>query len=254
MANPHNPFDQTIWDPSGEHAIEDPFHGPSAIHQLLNIPAMPNGNGRYHQPGSYYVNGTPYLDSEGRPVFVFGMHSISSFMSGNDELREWLDTFHQGGESALLELETKRQQERLETNGFAHCFKPTDVCPGGKQLQDCTEGNEAFEGAAQWRDKNTQEKPGEGEINSNLSWLGKKCGSCALSCEVSVKAFDGIPTETRVTYYRPNPDLQTYTIEVAEDFGSSVTNQQLADAYTAAQQLYGKTAELETHNSPKPIQ
>ena len=59
---PHNPYDQTIWDPANtEHAIEDPFHGPEAVAGLLSIPPYRNSDGSFYVFGASYVCGTNTL-------------------------------------------------------------------------------------------------------------------------------------------------------------------------------------------------
>lgn len=75
MTTPEDPFDKTVWDPKDrEHAIEDPFHGPSAVFDVLQTPPMPLGvsSGLYYQPGGYYVCGTPYSDALNQPVHIIG--------------------------------------------------------------------------------------------------------------------------------------------------------------------------------------
>ena len=208
----HNPWDETIWDPfNPEQAIEDPMHGPSAIHDMLQTPAMPRGDGTYYQPGAFYTHGTAYLDSQDRPVFRIGSSAITAMREGFD-LQEWLTAHREGGNDALTELEASRQQARLDETGFAHCFKPSDVCPGGKRLEDCDTGSAAYDAAQEWVAKNDQEKPGDGERSTVLAWAGGKCAECSVSCELAVKTVDGIAEETRVTYYRPDPDVRVFEL------------------------------------------
>ncbi len=208
----HNPWDQTIWDPiNPEQAIEDPMHGPSAIHDMLQTPAMPLGDGTYYQPGAYYTHGTAYVDSRDRPVFRIGGSTMVGMREGF-ELHEWLEANHEG-EEALTALEARRQQARLEKTGFAHCYKISDVCPGGKRLEDCHTGRSAFDTVQEWSEQNSQEKPGEGTISNVIAWAGSKCVGCSVSCEVAVKTVDGQTEETRVSFYKPGPNIQTIQID-----------------------------------------
>jgi hypothetical protein len=208
----HNPWDQTIWDPiNPEHAIEDPMHGPSAVHSLLQNPAMPRGDGTYYQTGAFYAHGTPYLDSQDRPVFQIGSTHMASMTEGI-ELQEWLTTYREGGDNALTELEATRQQSRLEETGFAHCFKPSDVCPGGKRLNNCKTGSAAYDTAQEWVEN--QEKPGEGTLSNVLAWAGAKCAECSVSCEVAIKTIDGKPDETRVSFYEPDPNIPVIFLDM----------------------------------------
>ena len=213
--NNHNPWDQTIWDPlHPEQAIEDPFHGPSAIHGMLQTPAMPLGEGTYYQTGAYYTQGTAYVDSQDRPVFQIDSASIAGMREGVD-LQEWITAYREGGD-ALTELEAGRQRRRLEETGFAHCFKPSDVCPGGKRLEDCETGSTAYDAAQDWATKNDQEKPDDGTLSNVLAWAGGKCAECSVSCEVAVKTINGKPQETRVSFYRPDPSIPTMRIDLNE--------------------------------------
>lgn len=203
----HNPLDQTIWDPlHPEQAIEDPMHGPSAVHDMLQIPAMPRGDGTYYQPGAFYTHGTAYLDSQDRPVFRIG-GSVLTGMRVCFDLQEWVTARREGGNDALTELEASRQQARLNETGFAHCFKPSDVCPGGKQLENCDIGSAAYVAAQVWAENNNEEKPGSGTLSNLLAWAGGKCAGCSVSCEVAVKTVDGKAKETRVSFYKPNPNI-----------------------------------------------
>jgi hypothetical protein len=209
----HNPWDKTIWDPiDPEQAIEDPIHGPSKVRDMLQTPAMPMGDGTYYQPGAFYTNGTGYVDSQGRPVLRIG----GSFMAGMREalrLQKWVEAHHEG-EEALTTLEAKWQQECLEKTGFAHCYKLTDGCPGGKKLENCDTGNNAFTTAQEWAANNTEEKPNEGTMSTVLAWAGGMCAECAVSCGVAVKTHDGEPRETRVSFYKPAPDIPTIELRL----------------------------------------
>jgi|AntRauTorckE6833_2_1112554.scaffolds.fasta_scaffold39528_2 hypothetical protein len=209
----HNPWDQTIWDPiNPEHAIEDPMHGPSAVHQMLQTPAMPRGDGTYYQPGAYYTHGTAYVDSQDRPVFPVGGSTMAGMREGFD-LQEWLEAHSEGGE-ALTTLEAKRQQTRLEKTGFAHCYNTSDVCPGGKKLEDCETGYTAYQAGQEWAAKNDQEKPGDGILSNVLAWAGSKCVECSVSCEVAVKTVDDESQETRVSFYKPDSNVPTIQIKL----------------------------------------
>lgn len=209
----HNPWDETIWDPiDPEQAIEDPMHGPSAVHNMLQTPAMPLGDGTYYQPGAFYIHGTGYVDSQDRPIFRIGGSTMAGMREAFD-LQEWAEANYEG-EEALTALEAKRQQKRLEKNGFAHCYKPTDVCPGGKKLEDCYMGNKAFTAAQEWAAKSDQEKPGDGTLSNILAWAGGKCVECSVSCEVAVKTLNGKPQETRVSFYKPDPNIPTIKLDL----------------------------------------
>lgn len=209
----HNPWDQTIWDPKNpEQAIEDRMHGPSAVLAMLQIPAMPRGDGTYYQPGAFYTHGTGYVDSHDRPVYPIGGSTMAGMREGFD-LQEWLKAHREGGD-ALTELEARRQQKRLEETGFAHTYKPSDVCPGGKKIEDCETGNAAYQTGQEWA-SNANEKPGEGTISNVIALAGGKCLGCFVSCEVAVKTIDGKPQETRVSFYKPDPNIQTINLDIS---------------------------------------
>lgn len=209
----HNHWDKTIWDPvNPEHAIEDPMHGPSAVHDMLQTPPMPIGDGTYYQPGAFYTQGTSFVDSHDKPIFKIGKIGMDGLRSAL-ELQEWVAAYDEG-EEALIALEASRQQERLKETGFAHCFKLSDVCPGGKRLGDCAIGNTAYQAAQDWAVKNEAEKPGEGVVSNVLVSEGRKCESCSVACEVSVKTQDGKPTESRVTFYKPDTDVRVVPAEL----------------------------------------
>lgn len=210
-----NPWDRTIWDPADrEHAIEDPLHGPSAVHDMLQTPAMPRGDGTYYQPGAFYTHGTAYHDSQNRPVVRIGSSSLAA-MRERADLQEWLTVYREGGETALTELEATRQQKRLQETGFAHCFKPSDVCPGGKRIENCDTGSAGYEAAQQWAAKQDQERSDAGTFSNVLAWAGGKCLECSVSCQVAVKTVDGRPQETRVSFYKyePDPNMTVITLE-----------------------------------------
>lgn len=209
----HNPWDETIWDPANpEQAIEDPMHGPSAVHDMLQIPAMPLGDGTYYQPGAFYTHGTAYEDSQGRPVLRMGRASMAVMREALN-LQEWVEA-HRQGKEALTALEAERQTARLHETGVAYCFRITDVCPGGKRLEDCEIGSAAYNAAQEWAARNDQEKPGEGTMSNVLAWAGGRCTECAVICEVAVKTQDGVPQETRVSFCKPDPDIPTIRIDL----------------------------------------
>jgi hypothetical protein len=211
--NESNPWDRTVWDPvHPEHAIEDPMHGPSAVHGMLRTPAMPRGDGTYYQPGAFYTHGTAYLDSKDRPVFRMGGSGGSGMREARD-LQEWLDACREG-EDALTALEAGRQRRRMEKTGLASCFKLSDVCPGGKRLEDCETGSVAYGAAQEWATNNDTEKPGEGTRSNVLAWAGGKCVGCVVSCEVAVKTIDGKPEENRVTFYKADPTIPVLRIDL----------------------------------------
>lgn len=210
----HNPWDQTVWDPiDPEQAIEDPMHGPSAVHDMLQTPAMPRGDGTYYQPGAFYTHGTGYVDSQDRPVFVIGSSTMAGMREGF-ELQEWLKASQEGDE-ALIALEATRQRARLEETGIANTYKSSDVCPGGKKLEDCDTGIAAYQAGQEWADKNSQEKPGDGTISNVIGWAGGKCVGCSVSCEVAVKTIDGQAQETRVSFYKPDPNVRTIHLDLS---------------------------------------
>lgn len=98
MSAEDNPFDKTIWDPEDpEQAIEDPFHGPTAVHELLKIPPMKLADGSYHVFGGYYLCGTNSFDAEGRPFIKFkaGVSTAEMFREAT-ELGQWADAFRKG--------------------------------------------------------------------------------------------------------------------------------------------------------------
>ena len=204
MSTPEDPFDQTVWEPHGEHAVEDPLHGPSAVHAMLAVPSMPLGDGRYYQSGGFYAVGTPYFDALGAPLYqVGGVRPASAIIRESLQVDEWVTTA-QEGEEALTALEARRQQERLEKNGVAHAFKPSDVCGGGKRLDSCDTASAMITDAHAYAERVTEEQPGTGRGWTVPAWLGRTCTECALSCEVTLQTKDGIPTGiTRFSNTRP---------------------------------------------------
>jgi hypothetical protein len=211
--NEYNKWDRTIWDPiNPEQAIEDTMHGPSAVYDMLQKPAMPFGDGTYYQPGALYAQGTAYLDSQGRPVY----HPSSTAAQRRESLAitEWYDAYQQG-EETLVALEAARQQDRLRQHGIAHTFKPSDVCPGGSRLADCETGNTAYQAGQEWAAQQDTEKPQEGSISNVIGWAGSACTRCSVSCQVAVTTDHGIPQETRVSFYRPDPTMQTIRLDIS---------------------------------------
>lgn len=206
MSDPENPFDTSIPDPfDPEQVIEDPMHGPSAVHSLLEIPEMPLGDGTYYQPGGFYALGTPYFDANGQPIYRIGSaRSTSALMRETYNLQEWRET-SQLGEEFLIVLEGQRQRQRMDKTGVAHAFKPTDVCGGGKRLSECETAKpmiqEAKEIAANPDQPST---PNEGRMWNVPLTLSRTCGSCALNCQVAYQTNDGTPTGiTRFTTANP---------------------------------------------------
>ncbi|HUC89379.1 MAG TPA: hypothetical protein VMR45_01120 [Patescibacteria group bacterium] len=214
--NAENPFDNT---PDGKHAIEDPMHGPTAVHNMLQTPPMPLGNGNYYQPGAYYVSGTNYFDANDQPIWMIGMcgSSITRLRRTILELAEWAEASHQGQE-ALTALEASRQRGRLERTGVAYSFKPSDVCAGGQQISDCEAASSMMQ-AAQEHAGNANaytERPDEGIMWNTLAWLGRTCAQCSLNCEVAVQTDGGKPTGiTRIANSRPiSEDIVTVRLDI----------------------------------------
>lgn len=206
MSGIENPFDNTIPDPfDPEQAIEDPLHGPSAVHSMLEVPEMPLGDGTYYQPGGFYAVGTLYFDANGQPVYRIGSaRSMAAMMREMRDVEEWRET-NQLGEDALTALEARRQQARLDRNGVAHAFKPSDVCGGGKRLDECEAASSMMEAAKEAAgNAPSRETPGEGRVWNTLVRLGQTCASCSLDCEVAYETRDGQPTGiTRFSTTRP---------------------------------------------------
>lgn len=200
-----NPFDRTIWDPvDPEYAIEDPLHGPSAVEDLLAIPPMPLGDGTYYQPGGLYTFGTVYVDAKDQPVHRIGSaRGMSDIRQEMRDLEEWRATSRLG-EDALAALEAQRQRIRLESHGVAHAYKPSDICGGGKRLDQCDTASSMVQAAQKFANTQRAPAPGEGRMWNTLAWLGRSCASCSLSCAVAYETYDGKPTGvTRVSNSRP---------------------------------------------------
>lgn len=234
MSEYHNPFDKTIWEPDGESAIEDPFHGPSAIFNMLQIPPMPLGNGVYYQSGMSYLEGTPYIDAKGRPVFYIHATPSMSVMREINRHMEWIKACSEG-ESAVLALEGGRQQQRIKEKRSAHCYREDDICPGSKRLTDCDTGVEVYRQGEQWAEKaerNEQNSPGEGKVLNTLAFATRKCGQCALACEVGVITDDGKVDGVRVSFYKP-PTLDPNTISITIDSQSLRNSPSGGDAVEA---------------------
>ena len=213
MSNPENPFDHSLWDPiSPEHAIEDPFHGPSAVFDMLQNSPIPLGDGTYYQEGLWPSN--PYFDSLGRPVLKYKVMSADEAHQQTALITEWIETREESGNEALLVLEGHRQNERMTKTGFAHCFKATDVCPGNNKLEDCSVGRKAYDEAQKWGADKSNKMSENGTFTNVLAWAGGKCVGCAVSCEVSVKTVDGNADETRVTFYIPDPSIPVIHINL----------------------------------------
>jgi hypothetical protein len=195
MAGEKNPFDETVWDPTNpEQAIEDPMHGPSATFDLLQIPAMPYGNGIYHQFGGYYAFSTTRVNANGQPLLIINLgKNYAEIEREIDMQSEWIRTFHQDGDAGLARIEAERQQQRLEKKGYTLAFKDTDVCGGGERLGDCDTATEMRTSAQEYANKQYTKRPGEGQITHELSWLSRKCGACALNCSIGIQTNNGSP-------------------------------------------------------------
>jgi len=201
MPSEKNPWNLTV--PGGS---EDPLHGPAAVNRALAIPPMPDGNGRYYQPGAFYERGTPWMDANDEPIhviFIGAAQSTSAVMRQTRDLSEWIGAAH-AGEDALTALEARRQQERLARNGVAYAFKDSDVCAGGKRIDGCETAGSMMASAREAAPRMTRQHPGEGEVWNMLAWIGGNCGACALNCSVDVQTKDGEPTGiVRFTNARP---------------------------------------------------
>lgn len=221
MNLPENPFDKTVWDPiDSEQAAEDPLHGPSATFDMLSVPAMPLGTseGLYWQPGGFYALGTVYFDALDKPVYRIGRaRSTSAVTREMLALSEWVETSRQGA-TALTVLEAQRQRARLERNGVAYSFKPSDVCAGGRRLDDCQTVQSMMDAAGEYADSTMQDKKqGEGTIWNVLAWLGKTCSACSLNCQVAVQTRDGAPTGiTRLSNTKPLLDIPVIRLDAAK--------------------------------------
>ena len=193
------------------------MHGPSATFDLLQIPAMPYGDGTYHQPGGYYMFNTNVVDANGQPIFEISSPMLGTARFGRQvrSQMEWLETFHQDGDAGLARLEAERQQQRLEKNGYTLAFKDTDVCGGGERLGDCNTAIEMKSAAQEYTDKQDMERPSEGRVMSELAWLGRECGKCALACSVAVQTYDGRPTGI-TRFSNTKPIEADFTIEVKD--------------------------------------
>lgn len=148
MSSPENHYDNTLWDPvNPEHAIEDPFHGPSVVFDALQNTPIPLGDGSYYQEGLWPSN--PYFDSLGRPILRNISVTTELARQQTDLIEEWIVARHEGGDEALVALEGGWQNERMAKTGLAHCFKTTDVCPGSNKLEDCSVGSKAYDAMLQ---------------------------------------------------------------------------------------------------------
>lgn len=116
MGKENDPFDKTIWDPEDpEQAIEDPFHGPTAIHELLKIPPMKLPDGTYHVFGGYYLCGTNSFDAKGRPFIKF-KSAASGFNMFREaqEMQQWVEAFHKGELPSREEMDLPEFQYHLQ--------------------------------------------------------------------------------------------------------------------------------------------
>lgn len=197
MVVPENPFDTTIPDPfEPEHAIEDAMHGPSAAHAMLETPEMPDGAGTYYRPGLGPF-GPDHFDAQGQPLpQVIGRASdTSADIQETLSWAEWTEAYRNGGEPMLTILEGERQQARLAKTGEAHSFKPSDVCGGGKSLDECETAIDMVQGAQQYVSSVERHRvPSDGKMWNKLEWLGRTCVGCSLNCEVAYQIDDGGPT------------------------------------------------------------
>lgn len=223
MSAHENPFDHTVWDPfNPEQAIEDPMHGPSAVADLLAAPPMPLGDsqGTYCQPGGFYAVGTLYFNSKGQPVYRVGSaRGTPIVMQEIHDLAEWREASCLG-EDALTSLEARRQQDRLDRTGVAYAFKPSDVCGGGKRLDECETAAAMMQAAeASAGNVERREMPGEGKVWNTLAWLGRSCTTCSLQCAVAYETHDGEPTGTaRFSNTRPwELDFPVVRIDFSEE-------------------------------------
>jgi hypothetical protein len=216
-------LDNTIWETGGEHAIEDPFHGPSAVLSMLETPPMPLGNGTYYQPGTSGLIGTNLFDANGLPLHNdIRIQSTSQRIRFTLELLEWVKASQQG-EVELSLLEGTRQQNRLRDHGVSFAFKSTDTCGGGSPLDECVTAVPMVAAAQEHAAKltavdNGQSEERAGQITWNtLSWLGKKsCSACMLTCEVAVQTKNDQPTGiTRFANTLPLPDIPTIHMDTA---------------------------------------
>lgn len=215
MTERDNPFDTTIWDPANpEQAIEDTLHGPSVVLEMLAVPPMPLGDGTYYQFGGFYVAGTVYFDAQNQPIHMIGaQRSLSEIRREMLQLEEWRDASAKG-DDALVELEASRQNERMKSTGVAHCYKPSDVCVGGKRIDQCETAESMLGALSMVADKISQQgtKGGRRQWHA-VEWLGKTCASCSLECGVAVETRDGVPTgTTRFTNMKPLPQIRSIHI------------------------------------------
>lgn len=204
MTSPENPRhsgdfydnDTTIWDPTDhEQAIEDPSHGPSARLELSLIPDMPLGDGRYYRAGGFYAFGSTHVDPSGKPIFEIGLFpgNTLNLRQEIDMLEEWRLTYESGGDEGITALEAARQQARLDAEGVAFSFRPTDVCGGGKRLEQCETAQAMKIESTDFVDS-LQENPDEGVLWTVPAWLGRICVSCSLECGLAIQTNGGKPT------------------------------------------------------------
>lgn len=242
VSDPNNPFDTSIPDPfDPRQMIEDPLHGPSVVHSLLEIPEMPLGDGTYYQPGGFYAAGTLYFDANGQPVYRIGSaRSMSAVMREIRDLDEWREA-SQLGEEFLTALEGQRQRQRMDRTGVAHAFKPTDVCGGGKRLSECKTAEPMIQEAKDMAAKADQLKnPDEGQMWNVPVRLSRTCGSCALSCQIAYETNSGTPTGiTRFTTARPLEDVDVMHIDVAALRPAKPTEEEAASLREVVKRLQG---------------
>lgn len=196
------PFDSTQWssdDPEFPDK-EDPFHGPSAVFDALQIPPMPDGKGVYYQPGAYNTAFVGDFDALGRPVNTMRQRPRATMEIRRRALEvvEWTETFHKDGDAGLARLEATRQQERLERRGIVHAFKETDVCGGGKRLRDCDTAKEMITEAHTFDPSSDeawlrQDSATNTPVGIGRTRTGGACTDCGLQCGTEVQMENGIP-------------------------------------------------------------
>lgn len=98
MSFEKNPFDKTVWDPiDKEQAVEDPFHGPEAILQLLSTPPMPMEDGSYWVFGASSFVHTCTFDRNGKPYIRFSVASDPmAAMRFGQQVTEWTERVTSG--------------------------------------------------------------------------------------------------------------------------------------------------------------
>jgi hypothetical protein len=165
---------------------------------------MPLGDGTYYQTGALYESGTAYVDALGQPVLAIGQ-----FKSSREGFRlaaqvdEWVAAAKEG-EQALLELETKRQQQRLKDNKVAKAYRDSDACAGGKWRLDCAPAQILVSAALE--QVVGQEFGGKGESWALLT-KPVQCFDCNLVCVAAAQLQNGVATGlVRFMNVKPSSD------------------------------------------------